>query len=206
MSTQIEGVFPHDLLSYDDVELLPKRLQPAIEGLIPIWHSYWGRLHPPKSGAELAWHIRIWGPVLSGLTPRQQWESGKGPMLFAPEATVETSPFHLILGRRCLFANMGVKWWWAMDCPARLYEVRDYFRWLASALDSSAFILYREDGGLTSDWVCQGMTLEEIEREKVKHGAKKAHDIDALRYSSKKILKTRYYRESLVGSSGAETR
>jgi hypothetical protein len=195
MSTKIEGVFPHDLNSFEDVERLPKRLHPTMEGVIPIYRDYWMRSVSAENSAQLAWYIGLRGPPSCGLTPRQQWELGKGPMLFAPQASIADSPFHLILGRRSLFATTGVKWWVAMDRPALLLEVRDYFRWLASALNSHAFILYRQDGGLTWDRVLEGMTLEEIEREKTRGGAERADEIEALKHSNKEILKSSYYRE-----------
>jgi hypothetical protein len=192
MSTKIEGIFSHDLTSYDLVEHLPERLRPTLPSLLAL--SYWRALSPACS-VDPAWHIGLWGRPTSGLTPRQQWQIGAGPMLFAPANTPVDSFGWLVLGRRSLFATTGVKWGYAMDRPASFQEVRGYFRCLALALNSGGFILYRENGCLSWDWVLQGMTLDEIERELASRGAKRAASLDDLSRSGPKYAETNYYRE-----------
>lgn len=194
MSTKIECIFPHNLTSYDEIEALPNRLVPALAPLCAL--SYWKSVSGSLPG-DPAWHIGPYGGSLSGLTPREQWESGRGPMMFAPGKTRMKSFGSLLFGRRCLSATTGVKWWPAMQTPKYLYEVRDYFRTLARALDANAFILHRENGGASWDWVAQDIGFDQIEGKFIQGGAKRAPDLDALRQSSPKIEEAAFFYESI---------
>jgi hypothetical protein len=192
MGTTIEGIFPHTLSSYDEIADLPQRLAPALGPLCAL--SYWKR-DTESRPTDPAWHICPYGGSISGLTPRQQWESGTGPMMFAPERSRVGSFGTLLFGRRCISATTGVKWWAAMQTPNYVDEVRDYFRTLARLLDAGAFILHRENG---ADYrVAQGMGLDQIEGKFIQGGAKRAADLDALRHSGPKIEETAYFYEAV---------
>jgi hypothetical protein len=192
MGTMIEGIFPHSLKSYEEIEALPHRLAPALAPLCAL--SYWKSVSELR--ADPTWSIEPYGGPISRLTPRQQWEAGSGgPKMFAPEKIHVDSFGSLLFGRHCLSAATGVKWWAAMKSPKYLEEVRDYFRTLARLLDSDAFILHRENGG--ASWVMEGLRLDQIEDQFIQGGAKRATDVDALRYSGPKIEETAYYYESV---------
>src|SRR2546423_5415625 len=198
MSTKIEGVFPHGITSYEELESLPARLRPTLPLLAIVQKSYWQSSQSSADPLEPAWRIGPWGPPSAGLTPRQQWEAGQGPMLFAPGKIPADSSSWLVFGRRCLFVTTGVKWWTAMDRPALFPEVRDYFRGLSTALGSRIFMLHRENGGLSWDWVLDGMTIDQIETEFVQAGAKATTDLEVLVTSTFK--EKCHYREARESS------
>lgn len=194
MGTTIEGIIPHALKSYAEIEALPDRLAPALAPLCAL--SYWKSVSELR--ADPTWSIEPYGGPISRLTPREQWEADTGgPRMFAPEKTPTGSFGSLLFGRRCLSATTGVKWWAAMKSPNYLDEVRDYFRTLARLLDADAFILHRENGCASWSWVMQGMSLDQIEGKFIQGEAKRASDLDALRHSGPKIEETAYFHERL---------
>lgn len=198
MSTKIEGVFPHDLHCFEDIERLAARLGPALSLLDTLHRSYLASSAPVVDATERAWHIGLWGRPTPGLTLRQQWESGAGPILWGGGGAPVDSPSWLVLGRRCLFATTGIKWWVAVDRPTLFHNVRDYFRELASALNNGGFILHRDNGCRSWDWVSEGMTFDQIEREFIADGMSPTADLKTLQRSCLPHEKPCFYRETIA--------
>jgi hypothetical protein len=85
-----------------------------------------------------------------------------------------------------------------MERPELFQMARTYFRHLAKGLGSPAYILYRDNGCLSWDWIHEGKSFDEIESEFVKWGSTRAVDLEALRESGPKKQATSYYREDLI--------
>lgn len=192
MGSKIEGIFSHPFNSFEQIETLPQRLQVTLPALANL--SYWAVSGNSQSNHP-SWTLALWGRPRSDLTPKQQFESGSGPMLFAPAKSVVDSISSIVFGRRCLFVTTGVKWWAAMLKISYVHEVRDYFRALASVLGSSGFILHRENGALSWSWVERGLTIDQIELEFKRLGANRATTIEELPATGPAINDTSYYRE-----------
>ena len=199
MSSTIEAILPHHLVSFEEIEQLPKGLGPVLKALFTLEKAYSQSDRTDFSSLTGAWHLVSWSRPDSGLTPRQEWEAGKGPRIIAPEPMPECAATWLVFGKKCLFVTTPIKWPAALARPALFEDATQYLRALASVLGSEAFILYRSTTGAGWHWVLDGLSLEEIQQRFRKGGSKPAASLDALPSSSMKSERTRHYFEHAQG-------
>jgi hypothetical protein len=154
MSSKLNGVLPHNITAFEELEQLPARLEQFTKSARRIGEEYW---QTPVNSEDTPWHIDVWGPPRQA-TPRAQWEVRRGPSVVGP------SDLWLVFGRQCLFVTTPAKWLVAIQRPTLLHAVSDFLRALATLFGSPDTMLYREDGCRTWDWVLDGLNLNEIEQ------------------------------------------